>query len=470
MAGSKEGRSQGREGWRVGMRMGFVRNGNVSILKAPPVPQSDYQRGLDAGLAVLTRLTVDTVRYWSDYSRVLYHPKSSIQINDYELNSTLLPFERWESGEELFTGMDHEVDLLDRDLRGWAEECDALQGIQFVAGADDAWGGFATRYVERVRDEFGKLGIWVWGLEEGKGNGFKAKQMLRTVNAARSIYEISSHASLYMPLAIPSSRLPSYVQLSRGSLWQTSALLSTALESMTLPSRLRPGGGKRGRLDDMEAALNVNGSQRIANVQMSITDPSAPKHKQLVDGRTHDGRMRGSNTNGQLNEDQFLARDASLDMDFFCGEAPATSTNVRAQKPERVQVFGHVESVRGNLGNTGDTGRDQDEEEDEVGYTRKRRRLAALPLIEKYHSRLRFPLLDSFPDIIDEQSKQSQMIDVQASLSTTSRVSGRVKSLQKVVGTMVGVEEREALANGLGEIGEHYEEGWISGSDDDSDD
>lgn len=62
------------------------------------------------------------------------------------------------------------------------------------------------------------------------------------------------------------------------------------------------------------------------------------------------------------------------------------------------------------------------------------------------------------------------MIDVQASLSTTSRVSGRVKSLQKVVGTMVGVEEREALANGLGEIGEHYEEGWSSGSDDDSDD
>lgn len=156
------------------------------------------------------------------------------------------------------------------------------------------------------------------------------------------------------------------------------------MESMTLPSRLRPGGGKRGRLDDMEAALNVNGSQRIANVQMSIADPSAPKHKQLVDGKTHDGRMRGSNTNGQLNEDQFLARDASLDMDFFNGEAPATSTNVfRAQKQKRVQVFGHVESVRGNLGNTGDTGRDQVEEGDEVGSARKRRRLAALPLIEK---------------------------------------------------------------------------------------
>lgn len=150
-----------------------VRDGNVSILRAPPIPPSDYQLGLDASVARPTRMTVDTVRYWSDYNRVLYHPKSSIQVNDYELNSTLLPFERWESGEELFAGMDREADLLDRDLRGWAEECDALQGVQFVAGGDDAWGGFAARYVERVRDEFGKLGLWVWGLEEESGKGLK---------------------------------------------------------------------------------------------------------------------------------------------------------------------------------------------------------------------------------------------------------------------------------------------------------
>lgn len=205
--------------------------------------------------------------------------------------------------------------------------------------------------------------------------------MLRTVNAAKSIYEISAHASLYVPLAIPSLRLPSYVQLARSSLWQTSALLSTALESMTLPSRLRSGGGKRGRLDDMEAALNVNGNQRIANVQMSITDPLVPTQKQPAGGQAHDGRMRGSNTDGQQHEDQFLASDASLDMDFFCGEAQATSTNAfRAQKQKRIRVFGHVESVRGNLGNRSDMEWD---EPDEVGDTRKRRRLAALPIIEK---------------------------------------------------------------------------------------
>ena len=43
------------------------------------------------------------------------------------------------------------------------EECDGLQGLQIVTGVDDAWGGWAARWTERLRDEFGKLGIWVWG-------------------------------------------------------------------------------------------------------------------------------------------------------------------------------------------------------------------------------------------------------------------------------------------------------------------
>lgn len=92
------------------------------------------------------------------------------------------------------------------------------------------------------------------------------------------------------------------------------------------------------------------------------------------------------------------------------------------------------------------------------------------PLPIRYHSDLRFPLLDSFPDIFTHRSGQLHSINLQASLSTTSRISHRITLLQKAVGTMVGLEEREALSNGLGEIGEAYVEGWDSGSDEDSDD
>lgn len=210
----------------------------------------------------------------------------------------------------------------------------------------------------------------------------QAKQLLRTLNAARSIYEISPHTSLYIPLTIPPSRLPPYVQLARSSQWQTSALLSTAFESITLPSRLRPGGGQRGRLDDLEAGLNVNGSQRIANIQMSVIDPSGPEHDRPAGLKAQDGRMRGSNTDGPLREDQILAGDAQLDMDFFSGESPAMNANTfRAQPKKKHRVFGQVDSVRGHARRG--SGGEEDEEEDEAGQTRKRRRLAALPLREK---------------------------------------------------------------------------------------
>lgn len=84
-----------------------------------------------------------------------------------------MPFDRWTSGEELFQKIDRDVDILDRDLRLWAEECDSLQGIQIFGCCDDAWGGFGARYAERIRDEYGKTALWMWGIEGWQGGGPK---------------------------------------------------------------------------------------------------------------------------------------------------------------------------------------------------------------------------------------------------------------------------------------------------------
>lgn len=138
--------------------------GRTVVQRQDPIAPSAYQQALDAGLETV-RPTTDSVRYWSDFNRVFYHPRSVVQLNDYELNSSLVPFERWDTGEELFAGLDRDQDIVDRDLRPFAEEADQMQGIQVMTTLDDAWGGFASRYVERLRDEYGKTAIWVWGLQ-----------------------------------------------------------------------------------------------------------------------------------------------------------------------------------------------------------------------------------------------------------------------------------------------------------------
>lgn len=78
----------------------------------------------------------------------------------------MVPFEKWATGEDLFSNLDKEHDIVDRDLRPFVEEADQMQGIQVMATFDDAWGGFASDYIERLRDEYGKTDIWVWGLQD----------------------------------------------------------------------------------------------------------------------------------------------------------------------------------------------------------------------------------------------------------------------------------------------------------------
>ena len=88
----------------------------------------------------------------------------------------------------------------------------------------------------------------------------------------------------------------------------------------------------------------------------------------------------------------------------------------------------------------------------------------------RYRTPLLFPLLDSFPRIFNGWSIQPESVAVHTSLSTTALVSNRVKKLRDIVNRTVGLDEREALSNGLGEICEAYEEGWESGSDSDDED
>jgi Tubulin domain len=137
------------------------------VQQQPIITQNEYQRCLDEGVPP-PQLSAETVRYWSDFNRVYYHPRSIVQLNDYELNSTLMPFDSWHTGEELFENLDKEQDLLDRDIRPLAEECDQLRALQIFTASDDAWGGFASKYVEGLSDEYRRVGVWVWALEGRK--------------------------------------------------------------------------------------------------------------------------------------------------------------------------------------------------------------------------------------------------------------------------------------------------------------
>lgn len=246
-------------------------SGPSTAQRATPITRSAYQQSLDAGTEP-ARLTTSSVRYWSDFSRVYYHPKSLVQLYDFELGSAVMPFERFGMGTELFGTLDKEHDIVDRDWRSFVEECDHMQGIQVFTGLDDAWGGFAASYLEALRDEYPKAPIWTFAMQSPLLDTPREKRQLRLVNAAQALAKMCSHSSTVIPVAIPESGLPKSVVLDRTSTWHVSAAMATAVESVTIPSRLRHEEGPSvSSLGDMAEALNTTGDRPLGSLQMSIS-------------------------------------------------------------------------------------------------------------------------------------------------------------------------------------------------------
>lgn len=247
----------------------------------------------------------------------------------------------------------------------------------------------------------------------------KAKRMQRKANSARSLYSLSEHASMYIPLSFPtspSSSLPQSIcrQLfDPESLWHTSALLATVVESISLPSRLYQFGGngngsRAGFLNNIEAVLNGNGNQKISSVQMSIADPATlqtQEEKEIsnlgVRGGNSDDRMRMQDRSNK--ESDYLAtysHVAKLDVNFlppWSDELPRQASHPHRDhssrqmdsydnETSREHIFGQVETMRGlRIGRIG--GHDKADQQETLGdnrTNRMQRRLAALPNLEKY--------------------------------------------------------------------------------------
>lgn len=71
-------------------------------------------------------------------------------------------------------------------------------------------------------------------------------------------------------------RLPDYLNVDRQSEWQTSAVISSAVETVTLPSRLRP-------YHDFEASLaGSHGTHKILELQSTIAQREQGHNKQAA--------------------------------------------------------------------------------------------------------------------------------------------------------------------------------------------
>ena len=267
------------------------------------------------------------------------------------------------------------------------------------------------------------------------------------VNKAKSLTEIYKQTSLLVPLALPQQSLPHAISLDASSAWHTSALISAAIESVTLPSRLKDL-TNRDSLGNIGDLLNVHGKQTVAHLQMSIARSDQVPQSEDVGDEPSDGLR--------------------LDIDF----RPPDDVNAshRQNGFKSPKIFSQVLANRGEKAEDEDEQNDdnEDSQEDEMHRRRGRRE----PLSKRYRSQLSFPILDSFPKIFKDSNGEALQgpLAVTTALTTDTALSDRLRLLRSTVVRSIGLEDRETLSNELAEMADEYHEGWSSGSDEGEDD
>ncbi|KAK0543609.1 mtDNA inheritance, partitioning of the mitochondrial organelle [Tilletia horrida] len=305
-------------------------------------------------------------RYWSDYARVLFHPRSLIRVgagsasawsgssaggsdtflrsmdgmtntqdsSETQQDDARQQFESYEQGHRLGKQLDKDQDIMDENVRWFAEESDSLQAFNITATTSDAFSGFSAQFSETLHDEYHKTDILTWATEwgstvdvSGAKAGGKRKLVeqplemsaheqrlarIRRMNQALSACYLSESASLYVPLSPPpilarpeqpkgaaTAAAAAQVHVNPGAdtvnrllaatnqirklqwdsylgkakwndMWHSAALLSAHIETSTLTSRLRT---RQESIPQLTSRLNWRQNTRIGILGGCVPTP-----------------------------------------------------------------------------------------------------------------------------------------------------------------------------------------------------
>ncbi|VDC05087.1 unnamed protein product [Peniophora sp. CBMAI 1063] len=273
-------------------------SGNVDELRQPSISTSVYQKHLDEEIVedpadargeagAETRdgqlqapiLRASEVRYWSDFSRVYYLPRSLHQLPD------ALDFENsdedWLEGKTAFERYDAEHSLIEDSFRLFVEECDAFQGISLTADTA-SFGPFSVAMLDTLRDEYPRTPILGFPILSGVSPGVAAtgdlRKTRRALNDARLLHALAESDVTSVPLQNPSTwscgSWPEDIHLYTDRIYETSAILSAHIESSTLPLRLK---AESTGLLELCSKLNVYGNTPFAELSgvLPAVDSSA---------------------------------------------------------------------------------------------------------------------------------------------------------------------------------------------------
>lgn len=191
----------------------------------------------------------ETVQSWSDFVYTRYHPRSINVIHEYKYSATENEFDTFTNGRSLWTRDGLNDNLLDK-TRLYLEECNNCQGFQVLFDCVDGYSGLASKCLEEFQDDYGKTQFAVPILPP-KITLFRSceEQMsasIRAANTALTFANLIDNCNMFLPLStmetcwrdVKSPRHFDGITYLPENLYQTSAILASYLDTMSLKYRL----------------------------------------------------------------------------------------------------------------------------------------------------------------------------------------------------------------------------------------
>ncbi|XP_013111049.2 protein misato [Stomoxys calcitrans] len=229
----------------------------VEIVAQEEAKKHEFQSDLDNASTSVEEKDynlADNVDSWVDFLYGRYHPRTVHVVNEFRHNPERQTLDTNTSGVQLWKTEQFEDDFCDR-IRQYVEECDFLQGFQTLFDSFNGFSGLATQCMEHLNDEYGKANLAV-PIYSPKNVLYEnadepMSDSIRVVNSALVFSQLIEQASLFIPLStqdrvwrqLGTSRLFPSLHYRNDNLYQTSAILASYLDTISLRYRLKDAPG-----------------------------------------------------------------------------------------------------------------------------------------------------------------------------------------------------------------------------------
>ncbi|KAF2553854.1 hypothetical protein F2Q68_00037965 [Brassica cretica] len=175
----------------------------------------------------------ETVECWTDFSKSHYHPQTLYELNGLWMDSH--DFNNYGAGKDLFSEASRGDEITNR-LRFFVEECDHIQGVNFLVDDSGGFSPLAGDFLETMADDYTNVPVLLYSLRSPMA---QKKTVINKLHDAVSFSRLSSFCKLFTPIGLPSLSGMKYLNLGDEKPYRSSAVYAAALHSSTLPFRMQ---------------------------------------------------------------------------------------------------------------------------------------------------------------------------------------------------------------------------------------